>query len=85
MELQVKEYELPSAITFNYEELKSNLIEKCHHYETIVYTDADVIDSFVLSDMSIYQGSKIINGLLYAPVGYGTSEFPGYLKIVNIE
>lgn len=42
MELQVKEYELPSAITFNYEELKSSLMEKCHTYETMVYTDDDI-------------------------------------------
>lgn len=49
------------------------------------YTDEDVIDSFVLNDMSIYQGSRIINGLLFAPVGNGTIEYPGFLKIVDLE
>lgn len=51
----------------------------------IVFTDDDVLDSFVLEDMSIYQGSKIINGLLYAPTGYGTNDYPGYLKIIDLE
>ena len=49
------------------------------------YTDEDVIDSFVLNDMSIYQGSRIIDGLLFAPVGNGTIEYPGFLKIVDLE
>lgn len=42
MELQVQSYELPSAITFNYEELKTALTEKCHTYETMVYTDDQI-------------------------------------------
>ena len=51
----------------------------------VVFSDDDVIDSFVLNDMSIYQGTKIINGFLYAPVGYGDKEYPGYLKIIDLE
>lgn len=42
MELQIQPYELPSVPQFNYEELKATLTEKCHHYETIVYTDDDI-------------------------------------------
>lgn len=51
----------------------------------VTYTDEDVIDSFILKDMSIYQGSRIINGLLYAPVGFGNDEYPGRLIITNLE
>lgn len=51
----------------------------------IVFTDDDVIDSFVLKDMSIYQGTKIIDGLLFAPSGNGTVDYPGYLKIVDLK
>lgn len=50
----------------------------------IIFTDYDVIDSFVLKDMSIYQGTKIINGFLFAPVGYGNKDYPGYLKIIDL-
>lgn len=51
----------------------------------IRFTDEDIIDSFIIKDMSIYQGSKIINGLLYAPVGYGNKDFPGRLFIINLD
>ena len=51
----------------------------------VFFTDHDVIDSFILKNMSIYQGSRIIDGLLYAPVGYGNYSFPGYLKIINLD
>ena len=50
----------------------------------IVLTDQDVIDCFILEDQSVYQGSKIIDGLLYAPVGYGNSQHPGRLIIVDL-
>ena len=56
-----------------------------HNVGDVIFTDDDVIDSFVLSDMSIYQGTKIINGFLYAPVGYGNNDYPGYLKIVDLK
>lgn len=46
--------------------------------------DEDVLDSFLLSDMSIYQGSRIIDGLLFAPVGSGDDKYPGYLKIFDL-
>lgn len=53
--------------------------------DEIIFTDQDVIDSFTLESMSIYQGSRIINGLLFAPVGYGNSKYPGILKIIDLE
>ena len=42
MQLELKPYELPGVPQFNYEELKTVLTEKCHHYETVVYTDDDI-------------------------------------------
>ena len=42
MQLQVKEVKLPEAILFNYEELKAELAEKVHIYETMVYTDDQI-------------------------------------------
>lgn len=45
MELKVSEYVLPAEITSNYEELKQELAEKIHHYETLVYTDDQIKDA----------------------------------------
>ena len=42
MEFKVNEYQLPDKLTFNYEELKSELQEKVSHYETLVYTDDQI-------------------------------------------
>ena len=42
MQLEVKPYNLPQALTFNYEELKAALTEKVHVYETMVYTDDQI-------------------------------------------
>lgn len=42
MELKVQNYDLPSVIQFNYDELKTALTEKCHEYEVMVYTDEQI-------------------------------------------
>lgn len=42
MELQVKEYQLPAEIEFNFEELKKELTDKVQFYETLVYTDDQI-------------------------------------------
>ena len=42
MELQVKPYTMPAPLEFNFEELKSELTTKIHHYETVVYTDDQI-------------------------------------------
>ena len=42
MQLEVKPYELPAALSFNYEELKAALTEKVKFYETAVYGDEDI-------------------------------------------
>ena len=42
MELKVAHYETPQQITFNFEELKNELTERVHVYETIVYDDTQI-------------------------------------------
>lgn len=42
MELRIDEYQLPAPISFNYEELKSELAVKLQTYETMVYTEDQV-------------------------------------------
>lgn len=42
MELKVQNYDLPSVIQFNYDELRTTLTEKCHEYEVMVYTDEQI-------------------------------------------
>lgn len=42
MELKMRPYAVPESVAFNYEELKTALIEKAAMYETVVYTDDQV-------------------------------------------
>lgn len=42
MEFKMNEYELPAKIGFNFEELKQELTNKIHMYETLVYTDEQI-------------------------------------------
>ena len=42
MELRIDEVQLPEQIKFNYDELKTELTEKVHVYETIVYDDDQI-------------------------------------------
>ncbi len=42
MEFKINNYQLPDNISFNYEELKQELTEKCATYETLVYTDEQI-------------------------------------------
>lgn len=42
MELKINELVIPEKITFNYEELKTELTDKIKVYETIVYDDAQI-------------------------------------------
>lgn len=42
MQLEVKPYELPQALSFNYDELKTALTEKVRFYETVVYGDDQI-------------------------------------------
>ena len=45
MEMKVNELVLPEQITWNYEELKTELAEKVQKYETMVYTEDQVKDA----------------------------------------
>ena len=42
MELRINEVSVPEQLTFNYEELKQELMEKVSMYETLVYTDEQI-------------------------------------------
>lgn len=42
MELRVESYQLPEKISFNFEELKTELQAKTQHYETLVYTNDQI-------------------------------------------
>lgn len=42
MELKMQPYSVPEAVSFNYEELKTALIEKAALYESIVYSDDQI-------------------------------------------
>jgi len=45
MELRIDEFQTPSTPTFNYEELKQELIEKTTMYTNLVYTDEQIKDA----------------------------------------
>lgn len=49
------------------------------------FTDKDVLDSFTVQNCFTYQGTKIINGKLYAFSGLDTKEYPTYLHIINLQ
>lgn len=45
MELKINEVQLPSPITFNYDELKAELTEKVSMYTSLVYTEENIKDA----------------------------------------
>lgn len=45
MELKMNEYQLPEKISFNYEELKQELMNKVEMYTNLVYTDEQIVDA----------------------------------------
>ncbi len=45
MEIEIKDYQLPAEISFNFEELKQEVIAKCGLYETMVYTEDQIKDA----------------------------------------
>ena len=42
MELRIESFKTPEKISWNYEQLKNELIAKVAHYETVVYDDAQI-------------------------------------------
>ena len=51
---------------------------------TVSLSSSDVLDSFDIDDVYIYQGSVVINGRLYIPYGYGTASSRCRMKIVDL-
>lgn len=51
----------------------------------ITLTDTDILDSFIIGDCYIYQGSKIIGNRLYALSGLDTEDYPTYLHIIDLQ
>lgn len=49
------------------------------------FTDDDVIESFKIQNIYTYQGTKIIDGKLYAFSGLDTKECPTYLHVINLK
>lgn len=45
MELKINDYQLPEKISFNYEEIKSEVAEKVKHYANLVYTEDQIKDA----------------------------------------
>jgi len=45
MELKMDKYQLPEKISFNFEELKAELTAKVQMYETLVYTDDQIVEA----------------------------------------
>ena len=45
LELRIQDYQIPEKITFNYEELKSGITERTQDYETLVYTNDQIVDA----------------------------------------
>ena len=51
----------------------------------VVFSDSNAIENLVIENISIYQGSKIIDGVLYAPVGNGSGSNPGRLLTIDLQ
>jgi len=45
MDLLIKEYQLPSTLEFNYDEIKNAILVKCKEMSSIVYTDDTIKDA----------------------------------------
>lgn len=48
-------------------------------------TDSDILDVIEFNGAYVYQGAKVINNQMYIPFGFDTSEYPAFLKVVDIE
>lgn len=50
----------------------------------VILTDKDALDNLIIKNISIFQGSKITNGILLAPVGTGKGSYPGRLLTIDL-
>lgn len=60
MQLEVSKYELPQAISFNYDEIKQELTAKVEMYKTLVYTE-DQVSSAKKDRASLNAFKKTLN------------------------
>lgn len=45
MELKIEQYQLPEKVSFNFEELKTEIMAKTAHFESLVYTEEQIKDA----------------------------------------
>lgn len=50
----------------------------------VIFKDNNALGSLIINNISIHQGSKIIKGLLYIPVGAGNGTYPGRLLTIDL-
>ena len=50
----------------------------------VIFKDKDAIEHNLIENISIYQGSKIKDGILYAPIGAGNESYPGRLLTIDL-
>lgn len=60
-------------------------LPKVNDNTEVIFTDKDIKDSFKIGNCCTYQGTKIVNGKLYALSGLDTKECPTYLKVIDLE
>lgn len=60
MDLQIQKYSVPDKISFNYDEMKSDLISKVEKYQTMVYSD-DQIKEAKADKASLNKLKKALN------------------------
>ena len=51
----------------------------------VVFGDSDILDVIEFTGAYIYQGNKIIDGQLYMAFGYGSTQYPSYIKVLDLE
>ena len=49
------------------------------------FDDSDVLDVIEFSGAYIYQGAKVINNQMYIPFGYGNTQYPAFIKVVDLD
>lgn len=52
--------------------------------DIVTYSDKHILDSFKIDNCYVYQGTKVIDGKLYALFGLDTKEYPTSLKVVDL-
>lgn len=50
----------------------------------VEFSDDDILDVFEFTGAYIYQGAKVINNQMFIPFGFGTAEYPAYMKVFDM-